>query len=48
MNEEEWQENTLQEVEEQSFTPTTSQTPVPQEKHAERVREMISPSVTKI
>ena len=48
MNQEEWQENTLQEAEEQVFISTTSQTLFPQEKHAKRTRESISPLVSEI
>lgn len=48
MNQEEWQENTLQEVGEQVFISTTAQTPTPREKHAKRARERISPLVLEI
>ena len=45
MNQEEWQENTLQEAEEKVFISKTSHTPIPHEKHAKRTRESASPSV---
>ena len=44
-NKKEWQENTLQEVEEQIVTQTASQTPIPQEKDTKRSRESLSPTI---
>ena len=39
MNHSQWEENTLQEVEEQVIFINTSQTPKPKEKHNKRIRE---------
>ena len=47
MNQGEWQENTLQEVEEQVLSRTTSEIPIPREKIDKRLREDDYPSVTK-
>lgn len=45
MNQLEWTEKTLQEVEEQLVSTSTSQTPIVQEKVRKRIREEESPSV---
>lgn len=48
MNQDQWDRNTLQEEEEKALSTTTSQTPLPQEKHNKRPREEISSPVTEI
>jgi hypothetical protein len=48
MNQDEWEENTLQEPEEQPISITTSQTTTPQKKAEKRSRKEVSPSVTEV
>lgn len=48
MNQDQWLENTLQEVEEKVIYTTITKTPTSQEKHDKRPREYLSSLVTEI